>query len=77
MYKVNSADLGNNKVVAFMHQECKLNLCASKISMWHKHYYIHINLGHAEPSPTFANSVYPDELASELIWICTICHSVC
>ena len=25
---------------------------------------------------TFLNSVDPDQLASELIWICTVCHSV-
>ena len=24
-----------------------------------------------------ANSVNPDQLASDLIWICTVCHLVC
>ena len=24
--------------------------------------------------PVLANSVHPDQLASELIWICPVCH---
>ena len=63
------------------------NICMSAVAMslrwanrgpWSSCFVITLTLVLLNPDiPCFANSVDPDQLRSQLIWICTVCHQEC